>query len=442
MGILRFDPRKDWRLTLEWAFVVALLGCLIFAYLYFLEARYLPLPFFPDPNDVYADGYSTAWWAWNGKMYEEWRTVYPPLSFALLWAITDQTCYFSSVMNARDCDWIFWWWMVGFYVLNGVLAYFAFRKLEKKTAAPRAIAFFLGLPTLYGFEHLNLLIITWTGFIIGFSPLVRSARLRWLGVAVAVNLKPYLLGLLLAELVRKRWRWVEGGLIVTVVLYVVSMILVGSGSPMEIWTNITTFSADPERSSSFQFVIYATSYTSMIQFLHTMALPLTSLLGSWVVEFWTMGFTAMIRAAQAATILAFVLIWYRPEAVSRYRVPSMALLLLMISTEPGGYTMAGSVFLVFLERFRGWPLSIAIVLTYVQCLAVDIPLFPIGTRIVNGYLAGHDVLYYASVSVGPLVRPGLLILTQLMLVAATIGDVVRYQRAPGTPTDPAMAPTA
>jgi hypothetical protein len=145
--------------------------------------------------------------------------------------------------------------------------------------------------------------------------------------------------------------------------------------------------------------------------------------------------------AQACTILAFVLIWYRPEAVSRYRVPSMALLLLMISVEPGGYTMAGSVFLVFLERFRGWPLGIAIVLTYIQCLAIDMPLFPIGTRIVNGYLAGHDVMYYASVSVGPFVRPGLLILTQLMLVTATIGDVVRYQRAP-RPSAPPRLPTA
>lgn len=441
MGVPIFRRRIPTKLMVEWGFVLAIIGFLIYTYIYFLEARYLPLPFFPDPNDVYADGYSTAWWAWNGQMYQEWRSVYPPFSFVLLKLISDKGCYYGSVMAARDCDWLLWSWMLGFYVLNGVLAYLAFRKVDKSTAAPRAIALFLGLPTLYGFEHLNLLIIAWTGMILGFSPILRSARLRWAALAVAINLKPYMLGLLLAELLRRRWRWVEGCLIITATIYAVSFILVG-GSLQEIWSNIVTFSSDPERSSSFQFIIYASSYTSMIQFMHTLALPMMALVGSWTIEFWTSFFTSIILITQALTIFAFVLVWLRPEAVHRYRIPSMALLLLLISTEPGGYTMAGSVFLIFFERFRGWRLGTAIVCAYVQCIAADIYLFPIGSRIVNGYLAGHDVLYYGWVTLGPFVRPGLLIITQLMLVSVTVSDVMRWQRDKVTnpiPTNIAVA---
>lgn len=425
-----------WQLGLEWGFVAAIVGFLIYSYIYFLDAGYLPLPFFPDPNDVYADGYSSAWWAWNGRMYDEWRSVYPPFSFVLLKLISFKTCYYGTVFEARDCDWMLWSIMLGFYVLNGALAYLTFRKLDRSTAAPRAIAFSLGLSTLYSFEHLNLLIIAWTGMILAFSPIVRSARLRWVAIAIAINLKPYMLGLLLGELIRRRWRWVEGALIATVSLYVISYILVG-GSPAEIWRNITIFSDDPERSSSFQFVIYASSYTSMIQFVNTMALPMVSMLGSWTIEFWSTAFMVLIRIVQLATIFTFAMAWYRPEAIPRHRIPSMALLLLLISTEPGGYTIAGSVFFVFFERFRDWRLGVAIICAYLQCIAADIHLFPIGSRVVYGYLAGHDVLYYGWVTLGPFVRPGLLIITQLMLISVTITAIRRWQVANATdPSSP------
>lgn len=414
-------------LQIEWFLVAAIIGFLLYTYVYFREAQYLPLPFFPDPNDVYADGFSSAWWAWNGRIYDEWRSVYPPLSFLILKLISNKSCYYGSVMAARDCDWTLWSWMLGFYVLNGILAYVAYKKWNPRTAAPRAIAFFLGLPTLYGFEHLNLLVIAWTAFILAYGPILRSARARWVAMAVAINLKPYMIGLLLAELVRKRWRWVEGALILTIAVYAISYLFFG-GTPKEIWENIQVFATDPERSSSFQFVIYATSYTSMIQFMHTMALPMMTLVGSPLIEFWTSFFSTVIVTVQILTIFTFVLLWYRPESVPKYRIPLLAMLFLQISTETGGYTMAGTVFLIFFERFRGWRLGTAIILAYVQCLAADIYLFPIGKRTVFGYLAGHDVLYDGWVTLGPFVRPGLLIITQLLLISVTISEIIQRQK--------------
>jgi len=55
--------RAPWSLWIEWGFVAAIIAYLVYSYIFFRQAHYLPLPFFPDPNDVYADGFSSAWWA-------------------------------------------------------------------------------------------------------------------------------------------------------------------------------------------------------------------------------------------------------------------------------------------------------------------------------------------------------------------------------------------
>jgi hypothetical protein len=91
--------------------------------------------------------------------------------------------------------------------------------------------------------------------------------------------------------------------------------------------------------------------------------------------------------------------------------------------------MAGCVFLLFCERFRGWALGAAIVCTYVLCFPFDVTVAPLGSGLVNGYLAEHTVRYYRWITVGPFVRPGLLIFIQWMLVVATVNDFRRYQRA-------------
>ena len=411
----------------EWLFVAVLVAALAWAGYQFGRIGYLPLPFFPDPNDVYADGYSTAWWAFNGAMYDVWRTVYPPLSFALIKLVATPACYDRDVFVSRECDWSFWSWTLAFYVLNGVIAARAYWLTDRGTAAPRVPALMLGLPMLYAFEHLNLLVFAYTGMFVAFSPVFRSSWVRWLGIAVAINLKIYFVALLLGQLLKRRWRWVEGGLAVTLVVAIVSWTVVGEGSPIELYRNITIFSSDSERSSSWQFVIYAASYTSMIKFMAS-NFPLMPILGSWRLEFWATALTLLILAVQAVSLLAMAAVWLRPGAVTRARVAALCYLFVLVSTEPGGYAMAGAVFLIFFERWEGPARITALVTAYLLCLAIDINLVPIGTRAVNGYLAGRTVWQDMWLSAGPFVRPGLVMVAQLALAAATFGDVRRHIR--------------
>ena len=401
-----------------------LLLLLVKAWVDFLRLGYLPTPFWPDPQDVYADGYSTAWWAFNGAMYDIWKTVYPPLSFAILRLIADGRCYDADVTFVRDCDWQLWWVTLGFYAINTVIAFRTFRQVDRATAVPRTIGVMLGLPMLYSFEHLNLLVFAYTGFFLAFSPAVRSARVAWLGIAVAVNLKVYLIVVLLGQLLRRRWRWVEGALILTAAVGVVSFALVGHGTPREIYDNIVTFSQDPDRSANWYFVFYASSYMSMVEFFSS-KFPLMFVVGSWRLEFFADALTLLVRGVQAATLLTFLAIWFRPEAITRTRIAALCYMLVLISNETGGYTVAGAIFLVFFERWQGRAKITALICAWLLCLAIDVQLVPIGQHVVDGYFAGRRVWQDLWLTAGPFVRPGLIIGMQLGLVAATWTDIRR-----------------
>jgi hypothetical protein len=272
------------------------------------------------------------------------------------------------------------------------------------------------------------LVFAWTGIFLAFGPIVRSTRAKWIGIAVAINLKPYFVGLILARLLRKEWRWVEGALLMTAIFYAVSYVIFGDGTIIEIYRNSVGFVFNREHFSDFNLVVAATSYRSLIKFLAGNNLPLMSQLGSWIIEFWSNFFESLIIFSQATALLAIFLIWLCPEAVNRYRAVTIAFLLLLITWDPGGYVMIGVVFFVFLERPQGWSRTIAIVCAYILSLPIDLPISSLGSRTTDAYLAGHTVTYYNWLTLGPFVRPGLLILIQLMLVIATVSDYVRYQR--------------
>jgi hypothetical protein len=431
--------RKHGTLWIEWAFVILIVAAIVYTYFFFRAAGYLPLPFFPDPSDEYMDGYYTAWWTWNGRAYSGWLTIYPPLSFAIMKVISIKSCYQGSAEDARYCDWLLWSSLILGLLINGVLAYLAFRKLDRTTALPRALALTLGFPALLCLQRGNVLVFAWTGIILAFSPAVRSTRAKWIGIAAAINLKPYFVGLVLARLLRKEWRWVEGAICLTIIVYIISYIIFGSGTISEIYKNSRDFVYNRESISDFNLIVGATSYRSLIVFLEGQNLPLMTQLGSWIIEFWSNFFKFLIIFSQVTALLAIFLIWFRPEAVHRYRVVTIAFLLLLITWDPGGYAMTGAIFFVFLERPQGWNRIVAIICAYILSLPIDLPIVPLGSRTTNAYLAGHSVTYYNWLTLGPFIRPGLLVVIQLMLVIATVSDYLRYQRGTWSASAPLSA---
>jgi hypothetical protein len=438
-GRLRVTPR-----SIEWALAAFLIGALVYCYFEFRRIGYLPLPFWPDPQDVYADGYSTAWWGFNGAMYNIWKTVYPPLSFVITRLFSIERCYDADVTFARDCDWGLWGVALGFCVINAIIAYVSYRKMVPSVAIPRTIALMLGLPMLYAFEHLNLLVFTYTGLFLAFAPILKSSRARALAMAVAVNLKVYLLSVLLGQLFRKRWRWVETTLILAAAVQLAAFLAIGHGTPLEIYDNIVTFGSDPERASNVNFVMYATTYKSLAGFFEG-SFPVMNYIGSRPIEFAVALITVVVTVVQALTLAALFSIWVHPAAVSRTRLAGLCYLLVILSIETGGYTTAGAVFFVFFERFQGAGRIIAVLSAYALCLAVDMNLAPTGYHVVNGYFSGRPVWQDLWIPLGPFVRPGLIILMQIGLITATFQDIYGSARkraqAPGQDGRPIVAAT-
>lgn len=421
-------------------FALALIAGLIKAAIDFHHNGYLPLPFWPDANDVYADGYSTAWWAFNGGAYDTWRTVYPPVSFVLTRLFGAARCYDADVGFVRDCDWSLWWWTLAFYVLNAAIVWRTYRATDRDSALPRTLGLMLGLPMLYSFEHLNLLVFAYTGLFTFFSVGVASARLRWFAMAVAINLKVYLIMVLLGQLLKRRWRTVEWTLVMVVAVYLVTYLLEGDGTPYQIYRNIVIFSSDPDRASSWYFVFYASSYKSMVEFFVSQ-FRLMPIVGSWPLEFWGTVFSALILGIQAAALATFAAVWATPAVVSRVRVAAMCYLLVLISNETGGYTTAGAVFLVFFERWKGAGRITALTAAWLLCLAFDYKLVSIGARFQNGYLGGRPIWNDMWLTVGPFVRPGLIMLMEIGLIMASWGELVRHWRRPAIDVTPSSSPT-
>jgi hypothetical protein len=377
------------------------------------------------------DGINTAMWAHLPGAYDVWRSIYPPLSFVWLKIFSLSQCYADADgFSIRDCDWVFRYTMWGFFFLNLPLIYLMYRRTDGRTAVPRAIAVGLGLPMLFALERGNLVIPCFTFFALGHGPFLRSARLKWLCVAMTVNFKPYLIGPVFASLLRRRWRWFEGCVVSIILVYAVSYVLYGSGSPMEVIENMIIF-AESGREADWSVSYYASSYVSLTGFLES-DFPLMIRLGSWQIEFWSWALPWIIHFGQAMVVLAGIATLLQPGAIPRYRMAALATLFAVCSQETGGYAQVFALFLVFFERWQGPMRIIALSGAYLLCMTADYVIAPFMGHVVQESYAGNrpvDAAY--GVGIGSIARPGILLLIMISLSIATIGDALKAYRARG-----------
>lgn len=386
---------------------------------------YLAAPFFYEPSDTFMDWFNTAYWAHDPGAYDNWGTIYPPLSFVLLRHLSLKHCYIDNFgLTPRDCDWPGLVLLGLVFTLNFVLVLLAFRKLDRSTAWPRALALGFGLPMLYALERGNLLLLAFTGVLLAFGPLVRQAWLRWLALGLAINLKVYLLAALFPQLLRRRWRWFEGALIATLLVYLVSLALNGAGTPVEIYRNIVA-ATEVFEAGSFLDGWYAITYRPFMAILESQFIPITSIIGSDAVEGLVILLPLLQRFTQLLIIAAALAVWLRPEAVATHSVTFLGLLMALVTSESGGYTQIFLVLFVFMERWRGLARPIAIVMAYLLSAPIDINIDRLVPAVRESYLAGGPVLFDFVLIGGPFVRPLLVMVVAWCIAGAVIADVAR-----------------
>jgi hypothetical protein len=394
---------------------------------FFFVWHYLPQPFVYDSNGTFMDWINPAYWAHHPGAFDVWHAVYPPLSFVFLKIFSIGSCYQNDDnIAAWTCDWWARTAILGFYALNAVITFKCYRKSDRRTAVLRTVALMLGLPMLYALERGNLILPCFTFFALGYGRVFRFAWLRWLSVAMTINFKPYLLFAALPLAARKRWRWLEGCGLAAVLVYLVTYAVIGSGSPMELLDNQKLWLY----STGFDYwwnIYYTTSYAPFLTAIQS-EYPVLSFVGSRLLEGVLWWVPLLIKIGQIGVVASMVAAWFRPAAAPMYRMAALGLSLVLTASNPSGYTEVFIVFLVFFEPWRGAARVTALVAAYLISIPFDHIIFGVIGFMEPSLLGNRLVSTDFGLSVGQLVRPGLLLVIQYALVAATLIDAARAPR--------------
>lgn len=416
---------------LEWVMALAVLGGFIYMAVLTFVNGYFPQPFFWDADDTYRDWFSTALWAYDSGAYDTWLTVYPPLSFVILKVVSLSSCYeFAFDKTARACDWIGIIAIHLIYVVNAVLISKTMMKIDRQTALPRSFALVAGMPMIFGLERGNLILLCFTCVLLGFGPLVKSAKWRWLNVGLAVNLKIYLVAGVFIHLLKRRWRWFEGALIATIAVYLVSYGIYGAGTPVEIYDNLVNF-ATGSKPGSVLDIWYPNTYIPLHYVLAESDAPVNLFIGSREVNLALILIPLFSHSAQAIILAAAAATWLRPEVVPPFRLTFFAFALAMITSETSAYTQPIMILFVFMERWRGWARPAAIICCYILCIPGDIWLGAPSPTLQYSYIGGRLVFFEAGLTLGMFAKPLVFMMPAYFLGLLTIRDVWHDIRSQG-----------
>lgn len=431
--------RRPWSSRIEPLLGIAVALSVVYPVYHLFTYGYLPQPFFYVPDDLWADWFNTAYFSYDPGTYDSWRTIYPPLSFVFLRLFTIPQCYilgdgadFSPGLQARTCD---WWGLTSiflFFAIAVALAAYSFWKTDRKTALWRSLGLGLGLPLLDAVERGNLVIVSFVLLMLGFGPILKSARLRAIAAGLAINFKVYLISALMPLLLRRKWRFVEWGLLATVIAYLVSYAILGRGTPYQIYRNILEFNELQSQAQDLLGLWYATTFTPHLALLNSPLFYAPDLIGSRNTDLALLLLPLMIHATQALILVAAAAIWLCPGSSPSFRAVNLGLMLALITSEAGGYTQMYFIYFVFLEKFEGIGKRWAIVACYVLSLNADIPVGSVPLPVVRDtFLWGQSVVVEYAVMIGPFIRPLIVLSVPVALSLVTIRSAWLDMRAEG-----------
>ncbi len=415
---------------IEALFALLLLASIVCALVHLGRQGYLPQPFYYQIGASEMDLYSTAYWAYHQGAYTLWHSLYPPISFDFLRLFTVPACYVADEAAGRRCDSIASIFLAGMFLLNFVLVWLTYRRVDRRTAIPRAIAVAAGLPMLYALERGNLLIPCFTAFVLGAGTLVRSPVWRKVALAVSVNFKPYLLVVILPAVARRDWRWLFGFGLVGLLIYGVTFILQGDGTPVQLLSGMSAY-AGGKQDALWANLYFSTSYWPLIRFLEArqafaayMNPRSIAVMGGCLI-----GLMRIVQVGSAACMVAAIA---RPSRVDANRFMALyaGLIFTTVTNGSSGYAQFFLYFLVFLEPWRGAVRIAILISSYLLCLPADQAIWPMIHGVAYSFLGGREVSYSFGVSVGQILRPGLLLVVQFGLIALNLRDSFGVREEP------------
>jgi hypothetical protein len=408
---------------LELAGAVAVIvgfGCLV---RFFMVEGYLPAPFVFDTNDTFMDWFHTAYWAHNPGAYSVWKTIYFPLSFVITGVFADPRCYANGPFDARQCDWIASAAIVLSYMGCVIVSAVAFYRNDRRTATMRTIAVGLGGPLLFALERGNLIMLAYIAFVLIYGQILKSKSAVALAAGFLVNMKVYLLFPILAFAIKRQWRMLELMGLAALSIYLVSIVIVGAGSPLELASNISQWLTS-SGISIWDQVIFSTTYQPYLLF-DVYQYPIRDFVGQRTIDAAKLFIQYELMGSRGIAILCIAATWFYPKVVPLNRLVFFILMQSFIGQNPGGYSITLIVFLLFMERERNFAIGLSLLCCYLVSIPMDYSLATILEVDRTSWLSGRMAHVEYVLTLGAILRPMLFLVMLWALAIDTLKDVHR-----------------
>ena len=233
---------------------------------FFHKNAFLPAPFLNDVSDTFMDFYNPLHWAYNDHRYDEWKSVYPPLNFLLLKAVTlfslggfhltpiELRGLFEKTIFTIFCAYL----MIPIVVLR-TESWRIFSNFEK------VIIYFMiitSAPMLFALERGNLIIFTPLILCLIFSEV---QIIRVISISLLINVKPYFVYLLLFYIATRNWRSLFYCCLTTAGIFFISGILLG-GSFISFFNNLIDYQANISKIHSIRELLSLPSSISVFEY--------------------------------------------------------------------------------------------------------------------------------------------------------------------------------
>ncbi|RYG87535.1 MAG: hypothetical protein EON58_20680 [Alphaproteobacteria bacterium] len=128
---------------------------------------------------------------------------------------------------------------------------------------------------------------------------------------------------------------------------------------------------------------------------------------------------------QLLLLLAALAIWLRPGDFTPYRAIALGTLMALVSSEAGMYTQIFFVLFVLMEPWRGFGRIWAIVMCYILAFPFDVPIDRLSETPYDTYFTDSTILISQTISIGPLLRPLMIMSICWALSLSTLNELRR-----------------
>ncbi len=399
--------QANWTRLLQ-ALLIAEVFFVIYSVVYLKWNGRLPPPFIYDSVDTFMDYFNTNYWARQEGRFEEWRSIYPIIVFAFAQLFRSSTCdSVAGSVELRNCDSQSIYYVFIIYGLAVLIC--AFKLLGVKSRRPPLLWAWLGLslvlllslPGLYALERGNYIVLAlfFLASAVVLPPDWRSA----LFLALAINIKQYLLVLLLVHFLKGRHAYIALTLAFVLLINILGLVLVQEAHYAMLIENMLGFSGG-ELNNHFEKIWNSTSLTAWDRAIRLSHHPLNYL-----------SFTQLDLLKQLATLTLFLLrfislsvvgllIWRRNELSSDFIALALMFCLMANTDSLGGYaTILCFPFLAAVNDSR--QAKIYAFLIFLLYFPLEFPVGPGIPDIGPSFLGVIDGEVFLRITIGAMLRP-------------------------------------